>query len=141
MQNLTIKSMMSINRLILRLSHGRIGSQLGTQTVLILHTRGRRSGQDRAIPIAYFDVDGTVVIVGSNWGKDSQPDWYLNLKKDPHANLEVKGRTVETVAREAEGDEYQRLWDFTSGRNPPYLGYQKMTSRHIPIMIFEPAQR
>jgi deazaflavin-dependent oxidoreductase (nitroreductase family) len=137
MKDLLIKSFMSFNSLLIRLSRGRIGSKLGTQTILILHTLGRTSGQDRAIPIAYFDYEGKYLIVASNWGKDKQADWYLNLKENPRAKLEVKGKIVSVVAREAQGDEYHRLWKFATERNPPYLEYQKMTTRHIPIMVFE----
>ncbi len=137
MKDRLIKAFMSINSLFLRISRGRIGSKLGTQTILILHTVGRKSGQDRAIPIAYFEHEGHFLIVASNWGKDQQADWYLNLKKDPHAQLEIKGKIISAVAREAQGEEYQRLWKFATERNPPYLEYQKMTTRHIPIMVFE----
>ncbi len=138
MKDIFIKWFMTINTLLLQLSRGRIGSKLGKQTILILHTLGRKSGQDRAIPIAYFDYESHYLIVASNWGKDRQADWYLNLKKDPHAKLEIKGRVVSVVARETQGEEYDRLWKFATERNPPYLEYQKMTTRHIPIMVFEP---
>ncbi len=137
MKDLFIKWFMSINAFLLRLSRGRIGSRLGTQTVLILHTTGRKSGQDRAIPIAYFDYEGKYLIVASNWGKDKNAEWYLNLKKQPRATLEVKGKRIEVQSREAQGEEYNRLWKFATEKHPPYLDYQKMTTRHIPIMIFE----
>ncbi len=138
MKDTLIKFFMSINSLILRISRGRIGSKLGTQTVLILHTIGRKSGQDRAIPIAYFDYQGSYLIVATNWGKDQQPDWYLNLEQNPHAKLEINGKTIPVAAREAQGEEYDRLWKFATQRNPPYEKYQKMLTRHIPIMVFEP---
>jgi len=137
MKDILIKWFMSINSLLLRLSRGRLGSKLGTQTILILHTVGRKSGQDHAIPIAYFDYEGKYLIVASNWGRDKQADWYLNLKQHPHARLEIDGKIVPVVAREAQGEEYDRLWKFATERNPPYLEYQKMTTRHIPIMVFE----
>ncbi len=139
MKNFFIKAFMSFNAWLLRISRGRIGNRLGTQTILILHTLGRKSGQDRAIPIAYFEYDGRYLIVASNWGKDQQAAWYLNLKRDPHAQLEIKGQVISVIAHEAQGDEYQRLWKFATERHPPYLDYQTMTTRHIPIMVFEPA--
>jgi hypothetical protein len=51
--------------------------------------------------------------------------------------LELKGKIVSVTAREAQGVEYDRLWKFATEHHPPYLNYQKMTTRHIPIMIFE----
>jgi F420H(2)-dependent quinone reductase len=138
MKDIFIKWFMAINTLLLRLSRGRIGSKLGAQTILILHTIGRKSGQDRAIPIAYFDYEDHYLIVASNWGKDKQANWYLNLKKDPRARLEIKGKIIPVTAHEAQGEEYDRLWKFATERHPPYLAYQKMTTRHIPIMVFEP---
>ncbi len=137
MKDRLIKWFMALNALLLRLSRGRLGSQLGTQTILILHTIGRISGQERTVPIAYFEYEGQYLIVASNWGRDRQADWYLNLKKDPHARLEIKGQIVAVIAREGQGEEYQRLWAFVTERHPPYRDYQKMTTRHIPIMVFE----
>ncbi len=137
MKDLFIKWFMSINSFILRTSRGRIGSKLGTQTVLLLHTTGRKSGQERVIPIAYFDYEGKYLIVASNWGKNQNADWYLNLKKQPRAALEIKGKRIEVQSREATGEEYDRLWKFATEHHPPYLEYQKMTTRHIPIMVFE----
>jgi F420H(2)-dependent quinone reductase len=132
-----IKWFMAMNKLLLKLSRGLIGSKLGKQTVLILHTTGRKSGQDRAVPIAYFNYGSAYLIVASNWGKDTQADWFLNLKKDPRARLEIRGKVLSVSAREAQGEEYDRLWSFATGRHPPYVEYQKLTARHIPIMIFE----
>jgi deazaflavin-dependent oxidoreductase (nitroreductase family) len=137
MKDIFIKWFMSINTFLIRLSRGRVGSKLGTQTILILHTVGRTSGQDHTIPIAYYDYQGKVLIVASNWGKDKNADWYLNLKKNPNADLEINGNLVSVTAREAQDDEYNNLWKFVTEHNPPYLNYQKMTKRHIPIMVFE----
>jgi deazaflavin-dependent oxidoreductase (nitroreductase family) len=136
-KDIFIKLFMAVNSFLLSLSHGRIGSKLGTQTILLLHTTGRKSGQDRAIPIAYFNYKDHYLIVASNWGKQKQADWYLNLKQNPQARLEVKGKVLSVTAREAQGEEYDQLWKFATEHHPPYLDYQKMTTRHIPIMIFE----
>lgn len=137
MNDLFIKWFMAFNKFLLTVSKGRLGSKLGKQDVLILHTIGRKSGADRGIPIAYFAQENRYLIVASNWGKENQASWYLNLQKDPHARLDVKGKTLEVKAREALGDEYDSLWKFVTTRHPPYLDYQKQTSRRIPIMIFE----
>ena len=137
MKDILIKWFMAINIMFLRITHGKIGSKLGTQTILILHTIGRKTGQDRAIPIAYFAYKGYYLIVASNWGKDKQANWYLNLIKNPHARLEVSGNVFSVIAREAQEEEYDYLWKFATKHHPPYLEYQKMTTRHIPIIILE----
>jgi deazaflavin-dependent oxidoreductase (nitroreductase family) len=137
MKNIFIKWFMAFNKFLLTISKGQLGSKLGKQDILILHTIGRKSGVDRGIPIAYFNQDNRYLIVASNWGQEQQASWYLNLQKEPHARLEVKGKTIPVTAREALGEEYGQLWKFVTTSHPPYLDYQKQTSRRIPIMIFE----
>jgi F420H(2)-dependent quinone reductase len=137
-KDILIKWFMWVNSFFLHLTNGRLGSKLGTQTILLLETIGRRSGQAREIPIAYFFHEGKYLIVESNWGKDTHADWYWNLKKYPHAVLQVRGQTINVNAHYAEGDEYAHLWKFVTERHSPYLRYQTMTKRLIPIVIFEP---
>ncbi len=137
MKNIFIKWFMKVNAFFIRISRGRVGTQLGTQNILILNTVGRKSRQTRSIPIAYFFHEDKYLIVESNWGKDNHADWYFNLQSQPQATLEVKGKTISTGARFAEGEEYTRLWEYLTKKHPPYLEYQKMTKRKIPIAIFE----
>lgn len=138
MKDFFIKLFMDFNTFLLRASRGRIGSKLGTQTILILRTVGRKSGQPRSIPIAYFFHDGKYLIVESNWGKDNHADWYFNLQKQQQASIEIKGETIKVNASFAEGEEYARLWDYVTKKHPPYLEYQKMTERKIPIAVLQP---
>ncbi len=136
MKDFFIKLFMDVNAFLIRLTNGRIGGKLGTQTILLLETTGRKSGQPRLIPIAYFFYEGKYLIVASNWGKDKDADWYLNLRKNPRATLTVNGQKIPVESHEAHGDEYARLWKFATERHPPYLRYQEMTSRKIPIVVF-----
>ena len=138
MKDILIKWFMRINAFFLRLTNGRLGSKLGTQTILLLETIGRKSGQPRTIPIAYFFHEGKYLIIESNWGKDKHADWYFNLKKNPRATLIVKGQNIPVQAHDAQGDEYIRLWKFVTEKHPPYLQYQSMTERRIPIVVFQP---
>ena len=133
-----IRIFMAINAFLIRITNGRIGSKLGTQTILLLETTGRKSGQPRLIPIAYFFHDGQYLIVESNWGKDKHADWYLNLLKNSRATLQVNGRTIYVEAHDARGEEYSRLWKFATERHPPYLHHQEMTKLRIPIVVFKP---
>ena len=141
MKEIFIKWFTALNRLLIRISNGRIGSKLGSQTILLLHTIGRKSGKQYETPIAYFYHEGQYLIVASNWGKDKQADWFLNLKEKPRTTIEVRGKTIPVEAHEALGDEYDRLWKFATERHSPYLNYQSMTARQIPIMVFLPLDR
>ena len=138
MRDFFIKLFTGFNALLIRLTKGRIGSQLGTQSILILHTTGRKSGKPRSTPIAYFDYQGRFLLVGSNWGRDKQADWLFNLRRDPRARIDVRGRSYSVQAREADGADYDQLWTYVTQRHPPYLRYQQMTSRRIPVVILEP---
>ncbi len=138
MQTALIKVFMALNRFALQASRGRIGSRLTTQTVLLLHTVGRKTGRPRVTPIAYFYLEGFYFVVGSNWGKDANADWYANLLAHPQTMIEVKGRRIPVVAHPAEGPEYERLWKYATEHHPPYLRYQTMTRRHIPIVVLQP---
>lgn len=133
-----IKWFMAFNVWLIKASNGRLGNKLGTQTILLLETTGRKSGKTHTIPIAYFEHGGQYIIVASNWGRDEQANWYLNLKQNPTARLEIHGTLVNVLAHEAEAQEYQELWQFVTERHPPYISYQEKTSRKIPIMVFTP---
>ena len=141
MKDIFIRWFMALNTFLIHISNGRIGGKLGAQTILLLHTVGRKSGKHYETPIAYFYHEGQYLIVASNWGKDKQADWYLNLKMNPHTTIEVRGKTIQVEAREARGEEYDRLWKFATDNHPPYLNYQSMTTRQIPIVIFQPLDR
>jgi deazaflavin-dependent oxidoreductase (nitroreductase family) len=138
MKDILIKWFMRVNSFLLRVTNGRLGSRLGKQTILLLETIGRKSGQPREIPIAYFFHEGKYLIVESNWGKDTHSDWYLNLKKNPLATLKVHGRAIPVESHDAQGEEYAQLWKFVTERHPPYLQYQRMTKRRIPVVVFRP---
>lgn len=140
MKDFFIKVFMDLNTFLIRVSRGRIGSQLGTQTILLLETQGSKSGEFREIPIAYFFHEGKYLIVESNWGKDKHANWYWNLLKNPQAKLTVKGKVLPVRSHVAHGEEHTRLWDYVTKKHPPYLEYQKMISRQIPIVIFEPVK-
>ncbi len=119
-----------------RVSRGWVGSNIGGQTVLLLTTLGRRSGKLHTIPINYYLDQERYVIVASNWGSDHHPAWYTNLRSDPRATLQVKDKMFKTKASFAEGEEYERLWQYVTSRNSLYTGYQQKTTRKIPLVIF-----
>jgi deazaflavin-dependent oxidoreductase (nitroreductase family) len=138
MNKFFLKIFMALNTFAIRVSHGRLGGQLGTQSILLLHTVGRKSGRQHVTPIAYFQVDDHFFLVGSNWGKNQNAAWYYNLLTQPRTTIEVKGKEISVEARQADGPEYERLWNYAIEHHPPYLHYREMTQRHIPIVILQP---
>jgi deazaflavin-dependent oxidoreductase (nitroreductase family) len=138
MNKFFLKIFMALNTFAIRLSRGRLGGQLGTQTILLLHSRGHKSGKHYVTPIAYFYTDGFYFLVGSNWGKQQNAGWYYNLLAQPHTTIEVKGRTVPVDVSPAEGPQYDYLWEYAIQHHPPYLHYKEMTERRIPIVILKP---
>ncbi len=138
MSRFPLKLFMAMNVLAIRISRGRLGSQLGKQTILLLNTIGRRSGRAFVTPIAYFYTDGVYFLVGSNWGKPKQAAWYHNLMAYPCTTIEVKGKKINVEAHPAEGAQYKLLWQYAIEHHPPYLHYKEMTTRHIPIMVLQP---
>jgi deazaflavin-dependent oxidoreductase (nitroreductase family) len=139
MNKFFLKIFMAANTFVIRSSRGRIGSQLGSQTILLLHTVGRQTGRSHITPIAYFYTDGFYFLVGSNWGRDQNAGWYYNLLAQPRTTIEVNGRRIFAEARQAEDPEYDRLWKYAIEHHPPYLHYKEMTRRQIPIVKLIPS--
>lgn len=127
------------HRTLLKLSGGRFPKRvLGMQPVE-LHTVGRRSGRHYTtlLTAPICDPD-QVVIVASKGGHSDHPDWYKNLVATPEVQLTIDGRTERYVARTATADEKADLWPRIVGRAKNYDGYQRHTSRDIPVVICTP---
>ena len=129
------------NAFLYQISNGRFGSRVGKQSVLLLHTIGRKSGKPYTTPLSYYRDGENYLIVASNWGKEYPPDWFRNLFHQSRATIQVKNTTLEVKAHRAEGEEYQRLWDAVTLKNTQYLDYQKSIKRRIPIVILTPISK
>jgi len=105
--------------------------------VLLLTTKGRRTGEPRTMPLIYEDADGAYVIVASKGGARENPGWYRNLVKEPQVELQVKGDVFSARARTATGVERERLWKLAARQWPDYDEYQKRTDRRIPVVVLE----
>ncbi len=111
----------------------------GTQ-VLLLTTTGRKTGEERELPLIYGTNGDDYLIVASKGGADQPPAWYLNLKADPNVVVQVKGDRFEAQAREATPEEKADLWSTMTAEWPAYDEYQKKTERDIPIIVLERAE-
>ena len=108
--------------------------------VVLLTTRGAKSGKIRKSPLMRVEHDSVYLAVGSNSGGPKNPVWYYNLKADPKATVQDGEVTKEYVARELEGAEYETWWERAVAAFPGYADYQTMTTRKIPLFVLEPAE-
>jgi len=110
----------------------------GLLPTLLLTTKGRKTGEPRALPLIYGEFDGNYVVIASKGGMPSHPLWFMNLEATPECELQVGARNVMARARVAEGEERERIWAKMVEIYPPYTDYQKATERTIPVVILEP---
>ena len=111
---------------------------MGKQSVLLLHTIGRKSGLSYTTTLSYYRDGNSYLVVASNWGKETNPDWLLNLMQLPHTTIQVKATTIAVEAHVAQCEEYSRLWELVTQQNNQYVQYQKRLKRKIPIVILTP---
>ena len=106
----------------------------GTE-ILILTTKGRKSGQSRSTPLIFGRDGDDYLVVGSNGGAPVAPAWYGNLEADHEVQVQVKGDRFRAHARTATAEEKPELWKTMTAAWPHYDEYQKRTAREIPVVI------
>jgi deazaflavin-dependent oxidoreductase (nitroreductase family) len=138
--DLALKTMNAVHRGLLKVSGGRVGWQAGSMPVLELTTTGRKSGQPRSVMLTSPVQEGrTIVVVASRGGDDAHPSWYLNLRDNPDVEVALKGGPRQRMrARIAGPEERARLWPLVTADHKNYAGYQRKTSREIPLVLLEP---
>jgi deazaflavin-dependent oxidoreductase (nitroreductase family) len=109
----------------------------GTHT-LLLTTTGRRSGQQRQLPLIYGRHGEDYMVVASKGGAQQPPAWYLNLEANPDVEIQVKGDKMRARARTATPEEKPELWSIMTREWPDYDRYQEKTDREIPVIVLEP---
>jgi deazaflavin-dependent oxidoreductase (nitroreductase family) len=120
-----------------RANGGKVGGNFEGAPLLLLHSTGAKSGQDRVAPVMYQQVGDDLAIFASKAGAPDNPDWFHNLKANPTASVEVGTETVPVTARVAEGDERDRIWEAQKAAYPGFAEYEEKTDRVIPVVILE----
>ena len=105
--------------------------------VVILTTRGRRTGGLRKSPLMRVEHEGSYAVIASKGGAPEHPAWYLNLVDEPHVMLQDGPEAVDMRARVAEGDERATWWARATEVWPDYNDYQTKTDRQIPVVVLE----
>ena len=121
-----------------RASGGRLLGRVGPARVLLLTTAGRRSGTPRTVPLLFIPDGERFVLVASQGGHDTHPAWYLNLRANPDATVQIGARVVPVLARDADPAEVERLWPALVAVYPAWEGYRARTSRRIPVVLLDP---
>ena len=134
----TTRLFYTLHRAIYRLSGGRIFSRMVGCPVVLLTTTGRKSGEPRTAPLLGFEEGQSIVVIPSNAGKKHYPSWYLNLRANPQAQVQLGPEIRLVKAREATSEERERLWPFLASQYGGYQVYRERTDRHIPVIILEP---
>ena len=106
--------------------------------LLLLHTTGARSGKRRVTPLAYRRVGAGYAVFASNAGSPTNPHWYHNLLADPRATVEFGSLAVEVMARVADSEERDRIWNQQVQAFPHFAEYEEKTTRMIPVVVLEP---
>lgn len=138
--DIALKAMNAVHRTILAVSGNRLGWRAGGMPVLELITRGRHSGEPRAVMLTSpVQEEGRWIIVASRGGDDRHPAWYLNLVKDPQVQVRLRRGGLQPMTATIAGpEERARLWNQVVATYPHYGSYQKKTQREIPLVILSP---
>ena len=126
-----------LHNVIYRLSGGRVFGRMGKAPVLLLTVRGRKTGKPRTTPLLYGRDGDSLVVIASVGGAPKHPAWYLNLQGQ-EAEVQVGREHRRVRARDAEGEERERLWTHMVSLYSSYEAYQGKTERRIPVVVLEP---
>lgn len=117
-----------------RRNGGKVGGQFEGFPLLLLTSTGARSGAQRTNPVAYFDIDGRIYVVGSSAGRDRDPSWAFNIRAHPAVTVEIGADAPRAAtARELPRDERDRIYEVVAQRAPGFADYETRTDRVIPV--------
>ncbi|HEY6623951.1 MAG TPA: nitroreductase family deazaflavin-dependent oxidoreductase [Acidimicrobiales bacterium] len=119
-------------------SGGTRGTTLRDLPVIILTSRGAKSGKIRKSPLMRVEHDGRYAVVASKGGAPEHPVWYYNVVADPHVELQDGPVKQDMTAREVTGTEKAEWWERAVAAYPDYADYQTKTDRQIPVFVVEP---
>src|ERR1700739_4543566 len=121
-----------------RANDGKVGGQFEGADLLLLTTTGAKSGEPRVSPLAFFRVDGKLLILGSFAGSDVHPAWVHNLRANPSARVEIGNESSDVTARELPTAERDELFPKITAVAPGFAEYQARTTRIIPVFELQP---
>ena len=123
---------------IYRLTDGKVGGSMGKFKVLILTTKGRKSGKIISNPVGYFERDGGYLIVASKGGAPTNPAWYHNIKGNPNdVTIQVNDKKMKVKPEIILGEPRKPLYAWIVSMAPNFGAYEKRTDREIPLVFLK----
>ncbi|MEN9564365.1 MAG: hypothetical protein RIR73_2609 [Chloroflexota bacterium] len=123
-----------------RANHGKVGGNFEGKALLLLHTKGAKSGQERVNPVACVQDGDRYVVIASKAGAPTNPDWYYNVVANPITTVEVGAETLNVQAAVAEEPERSRLYNKMVEVMPGFGEYREKTTRVIPVIVLTPVK-
>ncbi len=123
-----------------RANDGKVGGWFEGKTLLLLHTKGAKSGQERINPTAYVRDGDRLVVIASKGGAPTNPDWYYNVITNPLVTVEAGTEKFQAHAAVAEEPERSRLYNKMVEMMPGFDEYRRKTTRVIPVIVLTPVK-
>jgi deazaflavin-dependent oxidoreductase (nitroreductase family) len=123
-----------------RANDGKVGGHFEGKTLLLLHTKGAKSGEERINPVAYVKDGDRFVVIASKGGSPTNPSWYYNILANPLVTVEVGTEKFQAQATVAEEPERTRLYNKMVEMMPGFDDYRRKTTRVIPVIMLTPVQ-
>lgn len=117
-----------------RANEGKVGGPFEGAPVLLLHTTGARTREERINPMMYLNENGRIYVFASKAGADTNPDWFHNLVANPQVVIEIAKETADATANQVTGEEHDRIYALQAERYPGFAEYQAKTTRRIPVV-------
>jgi len=132
--SLMFKAVSAIHVWVYRASGGKRWAKMGDNPILLLTTKGRKTGENRTVPVMCFEDGGDRFVIASKGGSPSHPAWFRNLEKNPDVTVQVGSDVYGAKAVIADPEERSRLYRKAAGQMPQFDGYEKKTTRAIPVV-------
>jgi F420H(2)-dependent quinone reductase len=118
-----------------RFTWGTLGGLLGSGRILLLTTTQGRFPHTITTPLVYFQEGETLFVLGFYGGRTEQPSWYVNLKANPHAEIQIKARQVAVTGTVATTQERAQLFALFRPHTPNLARFQQGSAREVPIVL------
>jgi deazaflavin-dependent oxidoreductase (nitroreductase family) len=138
MRDVTARRLSRLHAIVYRLTGGRIGRRLVRNDMLLLTTRGAKTGREHTVPLLYLRDGQTLAVIASWGGRPNNPQWFSNLIADPDAVVQVRSERWAVRARTATLEEREQWWPRVLAAYDGYRIYQSHTDRVIPVVLLTP---